>query len=89
MSMQSSIPDEIFDFGFTAVHEEDLETVQNLVAQAEDSKSTQVKLDKMYKSILPLLKNLKENPEKDYIFWPNRLEKVNAFEKMLKKLYDK
>ncbi len=86
MKMQQ---DEDFDFGFTAVHEEDLETVQTLVAQAEDSKTVQEKLDKMYKAILPLLTNLKQNPEKDYIFWPNRLEKVNAFEKMLKKLYDK
>jgi hypothetical protein len=88
--MQSLTPnDEIFDFGFTAVHEEDLETVQTLVAQAEDSKSAQVKLDKIYKAIIPLLKNLKENPEKDYIFWPNRLDKVNAFEKMIAGIYNK
>jgi len=81
--------DEDFDFGFTVCHEEDLEAVQAAVVQSEDLRATQAKLDKMYKAILPLLKNLKENPEKDYIFWPNRLEKVNSFEKMLKKLYDK
>ena len=87
--MRHSTPDEDFDFGFTVCHEEDLEAVQAAVVQSEDLRSTQEKLDKMYRAILPLLKNLKENPEKDYIFWPNRLEKVNAFEKMLKKLYDK
>jgi ubiquinone/menaquinone biosynthesis C-methylase UbiE len=87
--MPSSILDDSFDFGFTAVHEEDLETVQTLTAQAEDSKTTQQKLDKIYKAILPLLKNLKENPEKDYIYWPNRLDKVNSFERMIKGIYDK
>ena len=87
--MPSSIADDSFDFGFTAVHEEDLETVQTLTAQAEDSKSAQQKLDKIYKAILPLLKNLKENPEKDYIYWPKRLDKVNAFERMIKGIYDK
>jgi len=33
---------------------------------------------------VPLLKNLKENPDKDYIFWPNRVAKVEAFEKHIK-----
>jgi hypothetical protein len=29
---------------------------------------------------LPLLSNLKQNPEKEYILWPKRLEKIEAFE---------
>jgi hypothetical protein len=36
----------------------------------------------------PLLKNLKQNPEKDYIFWPDRLKKVAEFEEKLKKIYE-
>ena len=34
-------------------------------------------------SILPLLSNLKANPEKDYIYWPKRTEKVEAFEDLI------
>ena len=72
---------EDWDFGFTAVNEADLESVQN--AEAEKTKS-----EKLYKSILPLLSKLKENSEKDYIFWPNRLPKVEEFEQRLKKIYE-
>ena len=35
------------------------------------------------KAILPLLHNLKKNPDKDYIKWPNRVKKVEEFEKMI------
>ena len=34
-------------------------------------------MDKVEKLILPLLYNLMKNPEKDYIFWPNREEIIN------------
>ena len=37
--------------------------------------------------ILPLLSNLKKNPEKEYILWPNRLEKVEQFEDHIQKIY--
>ena len=35
----------------------------------------------------PLLTNLKANPEKEYILWPNRLEKVEQFEDHIQKIY--
>ena len=44
-------------------------------------------LEKLYHSIQPLLNNLKANPEKDYIYWPNRLEKVEAFENFIQEIY--
>ena len=37
--------------------------------------------------ITPLLNNLKKNPEKEYILWPNRVDKVEQFEDMLRKIY--
>lgn len=83
--------DDIFDFGFTAVDEEELQAVQKTQQVAEDAKlasaSYQDKLDKLYNAITPLLNNLKKNPEKDYILWPDRLEKVEAFETHLQKIY--
>jgi hypothetical protein len=65
-----------FDFGFSAVNESELEIVQS----AENEKK---KADAVYAAILPLLSRVKQNPEKDYISWPNRLPKVEEFEKSL------
>ena len=83
--------DDFFDFGFTAVDEEELEAVQKINKKAEASKteasSAQTKLDKLYNAITPLLNNLKKNPEKEYILWPNRLEKVEQFEDHIQKIY--
>ena len=41
----------------------------------------------MYNMIQPLLNNLQKNPEKDYIYWPNRMEKVEAFGDSLTAVY--
>ena len=83
--------DDLFDFGFTAVNEEELEAVQKVTQKAAAVESTatttQEKLDKLYNAIVPLLNNLKKNPEKEYILWPNRLTKVEAFEDHLQKIY--
>ena len=85
--------DDFFDFGFTAVDEDELEAVQKINKKAEASKteasSAQTKLDKLYNAITPLLNNLKKNPEKEYILWPNRLEKVEQFEDHIQKIYKK
>jgi hypothetical protein len=82
---------DIFDFGFTAVNEEELEVVQKAHEQVSQestaAKTIQERLDGLYNAITPLLNNLKKNPEKDYILWPNRLEKVEQFETMLQKIY--
>ena len=75
---------DFFDFGFTAVTEDELETVQTATTAAD---TTQARLEKLYNAIQPLLTNLKANPEKEYILWPNRLEKVEAFEDHLQSIY--
>lgn len=84
--------DDIFDFGFTAVDEDELASVQQTAALANDAEqlalTTQERLDKLYNAVTPLLNNLKKNPEKDYILWPNRLAKVEEFETHLQKIYN-
>lgn len=84
--------EELFDFGFTAVDETELEAVQKAAKQTETvaSEATDVKdrLDKLYNAITPLLNNLKRNPEKEYILWPDRLKKVESFETVLQKIYN-
>lgn len=81
-----------FDFGFTAVDESELQSVQQTAALANDAEqlatTTQEKLDRLYNAIQPLLSNLKKNPEKEYILWPNRISKVDAFEDHLRKIYN-
>jgi hypothetical protein len=83
--------DDFFDFGFTAVDETELQAVQDAQKTVGDvsvtARTTQDKLDKLYNAITPLLNNLKKNPEKEYILWPNRIEKVEAFEDHLYKIY--
>jgi len=83
--------DDFFDFGFTAVDESELKAVQEVSKKAEslgaDALNTQEKLDSLYNAITPLLNNLKKNPEKEYILWPNRIDKVEQFESHLLKIY--
>ena len=84
--------DDIFDFGFTAVDESELKSVQQAERKVNtlSSKSTAVqdKLDSLYNAVTPLLNNLKKNPEKEYILWPDRIGKVEAFEDHLRKIYE-
>ena len=84
--------DDIFDFGFTAVDEDELQAVQSVKAEVTEASSaaeaTQEKLDKLYNAITPLLSNLKKNPEKEYILWPNRTAKIEEFENRLFNIYN-
>jgi len=79
-----SIDIDTFDFGFTAVDENELEAVQSVKTEASTASANvqelEDKLNKLYNAILPLLTNLKKNPEKEYILWPNRTEKIEEFE---------
>ena len=79
-----------FDFGFTAVNEEELDAVQSVNAQVEatagDLEKMQQKLLTLRNAIEPLLKNLEANPEKAYIHWPDRPAKVKAFRTHLDKI---
>ena len=83
--------EQLFDFGFTLVNEEELEAVQNASSKLESVSSTvdatQDRLDKLFNAIQPLLNNLKQNPEKEYILWPNRLNKNEEFENYIQNIY--
>jgi hypothetical protein len=54
------------DFGFSFTNEDTL--TDNRVSE---------KLAQLEKLILPLLENLKKNPEKEYIHWPNRTSVID------------
>lgn len=64
-----------FDFGFTTSSEEEIKQEGNDKAQA------------MYNAILPLLKNLKKDADKNPIInWPNRGKKIDEFINKLDKI---
>ena len=61
---------EEFDFGFTAV---EFDPTALDIAQS----NLKNKLLEVEGLILPLLQNLKKNPDKAYIHWPNRTEIID------------
>lgn len=84
--------EDIFDFGFTAVTVDELEVIQEANAQLEstsaDAEMYRTRLTKVYNAIQPLLNNLAANPEKEYLYWPDRVSKVESFSDHLRSLYD-
>ena len=80
-----------FDFGFTAVTEDELEVVQKQASAVQETahnlETLQGKIDTLYNMFQPLLNNLKLNPEKDYIYWPNRMDKIEQFSDKLDEVY--
>ena len=85
---------QVWDFGFTIVDESELdayqqaqEAKQKLEVVSGSSQEVEEKLHRLYNAIQPLLNNLKKSPERDYILWPDRLSKIEAFEDMLQDIY--
>jgi hypothetical protein len=72
--------DEDYDFGFSFTTEEELTVV----------KENTEKVQKLRDMIMPLLVNLKKNPEKDVIKWEGaaRIKSIDAFIKKMNKLID-
>ncbi len=67
MGKNIDLPDN--DFGFSSVSREDLEPGQS------NDKALEI-----YNLILPLLKNLaKDSDKNDYIHWPNRKKVIDEF----------
>ncbi len=78
MATNNSTP--IFDFGFTVVDEDELDVTKQVDVAEKAAAHHEEKLNRLYQAIRPLLQNLKKNPEKEYIKWPNRIKKVEEFE---------
>lgn len=72
-----------FDFGFTTIDEDELKATENdLQGQLTD---VQIKLDGLRKMVMPLLLNLKKDPDKNIIKWDgaDRVKKIDAFIKKM------
>ena len=83
-----SLDDTYDDFGFSAVSEDELKSMerqlQQQVIQTEKqltltSKEYKDRMEALYKLIMPLLLNLQKDPDKEYILWPDRSKKMSSF----------
>ena len=66
-----------YDFGFSLMSEDEIKENEKLLETAVITESA--KLEAFKNMIMPFLNNLTKNPEKEYIYWPDRAEKVKQF----------
>ena len=82
-----------FDFGFSLVDENELQAVQTAYTQVKSATGTaeqwEAKADKLYNMVMPLLNNLQKTPDKEYIYWPGRVAKIEEFRDMLTDVYNR
>lgn len=85
------------DFGFSLVDEAELKRQEELLKkQLEQQTKVVAKTEKEYADklhglramVMPLLNNLAKDPEKTYVFWPDRAAKMKAFIEKVNKYVD-
>jgi hypothetical protein len=76
----------IYDFGFSLMSEDEIKIEEEKLKKVVENES--YKLDKVREMIMPLLKNLMKEPQKEYIYWPDRKEKVEDFLKQINDFID-
>jgi hypothetical protein len=91
---------DFFDWGFTAANIDDLDVLkekeqqirskeQQIQSVAAGASELEERMDKLYNAFLPLLTNLKKDADtKEYILWPDRKQKIESFERLLKNIYE-
>ena len=76
------------DFGFSLVSEQELKAHEEMLKKKVEEQSyafnktateAQTKLETLRDMITPLLVNLSKDPKKEYILWPDRAVKIQAF----------
>lgn len=80
-----------FDFGFSAVSEDELDTASKKIVEEGEATAQELRdrLQELYDAIIPLLNNLRANPEKEYILWKDRVPKIDAFETKLTEILNR
>lgn len=85
------------DFGFSLVSEQELKQHEEALRKKVEEqskvvvKTTQDLTDKLHglrDMIMPLLTNLAKDPDKTYILWPDRADKMKAFIKRVNEYVD-
>ena len=58
-----------------------------LVTTSATAAELEARLTRLYDAFQPLLNNLKKSSNKEYVYWPDRYEKIEAFQDMLDGIY--
>lgn len=90
------------DFGFSLVSETELKKMETILSEKIKEKEREVettvtklnltaeqiqnKLNAVVRMITPLVNNLMADPSKEYVYWPDRAEKMKKFKAGLDKL---
>ncbi len=77
--------DEIFDYGFSLMTEEEVKKAENELLEQKNNELTDVqkKLLGFKKIIWPFLEHLKTDGDKLYVFWPQRASKVTELQRKI------
>lgn len=79
-----------FDFGFSFATEDEMEAFKELDAEksviSQEATTWRQKAHAIRDAIEPLLTNLCADAEREYIKWPNRVDKINQFRRHLDKI---
>tara|TARA_B110000858_G_C17629646_1_gene392910 strand:+ start:379 stop:672 length:294 start_codon:yes stop_codon:yes gene_type:complete len=85
------------DFGFCFIDEDELEGPKAQIEEVKQTSSAEITsvkntafdaLQTLQSLVLPLLLNLKKNPEKDIIKWPNRTPVIQSQIDKIEKIVD-
>ena len=75
------------DFGFTAMDADELAAIDTKIIEKTTTATEVIKnLDNF---VRPLLENLAKDSDKDYIYWPNRVDIINSKLKELDEIQKK
>ena len=76
-----------FDFGFNTVPEEEvknnIDVYSDVVLWKTRAEQEREDKTKLYMMIMPLLNNLRRNPDSEYIHWKDREAKIKEFSEKL------
>lgn len=75
-----------FDFGFSFIDDEIEEVKQSAVVNQATAQELEERLDKLYSAFEPFLDNLCKSPDKSTIFWPDRVDKIQAYKTKLRNI---
>jgi hypothetical protein len=77
-----------YDFGFSFVSDEEMKAKEAQLSQklVETEKTSQEKLEQLKDAIMMFLNNMLKDPDKPWIYWPDREAKVKAFMDKIRKL---
>jgi hypothetical protein len=68
-----------------------LDTASKKIVEEGEATAQELRdrLQELYDAIIPLLNNLRANPEKEYILWKDRVPKIDAFETKLTEILNR